>query len=275
MTLGSSLESLLQYAREHNPELAGMRHEVTAARERAESAGAWPDPIARVELQDITNAGTDKSPSLLPSQVGSTKYTLMQPIPFFGKRALREEAAEAGADEASARVDASWAEIAAKIKTAYAQYYLTSRTAAVTTEIIGLMEQLQQIAQTRYAGGLAPQQDAVRAQGEVVGMMSDLLMQENERHHAQARINALLGRRAFDPLAAPQSCRRCRSAADVDATEARAAAPATATPTWRPKQRACARRRRTASSRIAIAIPDFTVGVSPIQTGNEDRRCGK
>jgi len=51
--LGSSVETLLAYARERNPELAAMRHEAHAAAQRVQPAGALPDPLLRVELMNI------------------------------------------------------------------------------------------------------------------------------------------------------------------------------------------------------------------------------
>src|SRR5574340_1268723 len=62
--LGSSLAGLLDYAREHNPELAASRHEADAAAQRVQPAGALPDPVLRAELMDVTNQGTNKPPSL-------------------------------------------------------------------------------------------------------------------------------------------------------------------------------------------------------------------
>src|SRR5690349_9345786 len=44
---GATVESLLQYAREHNPEYAAMKLEATAADERVYPAGALPDPRFR------------------------------------------------------------------------------------------------------------------------------------------------------------------------------------------------------------------------------------
>jgi cobalt-zinc-cadmium efflux system outer membrane protein len=80
--LGTSVESLLDYAKARNPEYAAMRLEAEAARERIDPAGALPDPMLRTELQNVTNFGAESGTSfnLLPSRVGSTKYTLTQPL---------------------------------------------------------------------------------------------------------------------------------------------------------------------------------------------------
>ena len=97
--LGARVDSLLEYARTHNPEYATMRLEAEAAGERVTPIGALPDPKLRVELRDITRFG-EQNPTLSPSRVGSTRYLLMQDIPWFGKRDLKRQAAELDAEGA-------------------------------------------------------------------------------------------------------------------------------------------------------------------------------
>lgn len=87
---GADLSGLLALARERNPDVASMRSEAQAAAERVTPAGAFPDPRFRVELMDITRMG-EQSPSLWPSNVGGTKYTLTQELPWFGKRDLKRD----------------------------------------------------------------------------------------------------------------------------------------------------------------------------------------
>ena len=163
--LGGNLTGLLDYAREHNPELAAMRYEAEAAKQRAEPAGTLPDPVLRAELMDITNMDST-GPRVLPSQVGSTRYTLMQSVPWFGKRDLMRGAAEAGADQARGRTAATWAELAMQIKSVYAQYYYVAGNHKITRDLLDLVVQMEKVAQVRYANGLAAQQDAIRAQVE-------------------------------------------------------------------------------------------------------------
>lgn len=164
--LGSDLPGLLDYARAQSPELAAMRQETAAASARIQPAGALPDPVLRVELENLNNYGTSNAPSLLPWKVGDTKYTLMQAIPLWGKRELRRQVATADAQQASAREEASWRELAGRIKAAYAQYYLAAGNERITRQVGDLLARMEQLAQARYAGGLAAQQDAIRAQLE-------------------------------------------------------------------------------------------------------------
>jgi cobalt-zinc-cadmium efflux system outer membrane protein len=139
-----------------------MQAEADAAAQRVGPAGALPDPVLRVELMNINNYGTDASPSLLPWKVGETKYTLMQSLPLWGKRELKRDAASADARQADAKTDATWVELAARIKTTYAEYYRAVGNERLAGEVLGLMARLEQIAQARYAGGLAGQPDAIR-----------------------------------------------------------------------------------------------------------------
>lgn len=123
---GSTVESLLSIARENNPEFASMRYEADAAAERIVPAGALPDPRLRTELMDITKGGA-QSPTLAPNRVGTARYTLMQDVPWFGKRDLKREIAELEAAGAKGRAYGVWSEVSAKIKTTYAQLYYLAR----------------------------------------------------------------------------------------------------------------------------------------------------
>ena len=108
--LGSSVEGLLQAARERNPEIASMRFDADAAAERVVPAGALPDPKFSMELRDLTRMG-ERNPTLLPGRVGSTRYLLTQELPWFGKRGLKRESAQLQAEAARGRVAGTWSEL--------------------------------------------------------------------------------------------------------------------------------------------------------------------
>lgn len=204
---GAEVGELLALAQAQNSELAAMRHEAAAAAERPDSASALPDPSFRIALQDFTNQQSGAATTLLPGQVGSTYYRLMQPLPFWGKRDLKREIAEAEAGQAKGRSGITWAGLAAKIKTDFAQYYLVINSQKLTQEMLSLTLNLERIAKSRYAIGLAPQQDVIRAQVEQTGLRRDLVMLETERHHSMVRLNILLQREPDALLAEPQRLR--------------------------------------------------------------------
>ena len=261
---GASVESLLAAAREHSPDVRMVRLEAEAARERIQPAGALPDPVLRIELENLTRNGSQNA-TLNPAQVGDTKYTLMQPLPFWGKRDLRRGVASAEAEQASSRAAEIWAEVAGRIKTLYAQYWLTSQSLKLTRENIELTRHLEQIAQVRYAGGLAAQQDAIRAQLERSAMEAELVGMESEFHHLMVFLNAMLARPSGAALAEPVSLRPLPERLDGLALNTRllAANPQLAIEGARvggaEKSRDLAYRNR---------YPDLTLGVVPMQVGN-------
>ncbi len=262
---GASVESLLAVARENSADLRMARLEAEAARERIQPAGALPDPVLRIELENITKNGS-RSATLSPSGVGDTKYTLMQPLPFWGKRDLKREVASAEAEQAAARSADTWSEVANRIKTLYAQYWLTGQTLKLVRENIALTRQLEQIAQVRYAAGLAAQQDAIRAQLERSSMDSELLGMESEYRQLAGFINAMLARDNRAVLAEPAALRPLPAVFEAERLNERlrAANPLLGAEKARVdgagKSRELAYRNR---------YPDFTLGVAPMQVGNK------
>lgn len=265
--LGATLEGLLAYARERHPELRAMRHEADAAAQRVTSAGALPDPMFQVELRDVTNEMSGGTVNLLPARVGSTRYQFRQTFPAWGSRDAKRDAAAATANEAARRVDATWAELAMRIKTAYARYRQAHESLAQTRALLDLVDRLARVAEARYAGGLAAQQDAIRAQVERTSMLSDLAMLESDLRSARARLNGLLVRPTDAPLAEPRDEGALPTLARLDAATLRERVLA------RNPQLAAEDARIRAAERSKDAVfanryPMFTLGVAPIQTRN-------
>ena len=217
--IGGEVESLLEFARSRHPEFAALRAEAAAAAERIEPAGALPDPMFRTELRDITNEGKDASSNLLPPRIGSTRYIFSQSVPWFGKRDLRRDVAGAGADEAQARARAGWIELATRIKLAYAQHHVHLVSIRYAQENLDLMRRVAEISRTRYASGFGSQQDALRAQSEIIAMETDLVMLEGESKQTAARIRALLGRPENLTLRPPEKLRLLPPPAKLEMAE--------------------------------------------------------
>jgi outer membrane protein TolC len=273
LPLGASVETFLDQARTQNPEVIAMRLEAEAALQRVQPAGALPDPVLRVELENINNYGNSNPPSLLPSKVGDTKYTLMQSLPAWGKRDLRREVAVADAQQAQARATATWTELATVIKTAYAEYYLTAGTERLTREILDLVSRVEQIAQARYAGGLVAQQDAIRAQLEQTTMRSELIALESEKRQRRARLNALLSRPSDAPLAEPQTLRTLPTVSSLDASVLAQRASST-NPTLLAEDARLRGAERNRDLTLRNRYPDVLVGVVPMQMGTRITQWG-
>lgn len=271
--LGGNLQGLLAYARAESPELEAMRREADAAAQRVGPAGALLDPLLRVELMNINNYGSDAPPSLLPSRVGETKYTVIQALPLWGKRDLRREVAAADATQAAARSEVTWTELATRIKTSYAEYYRAIGNEKLTREVLELLSRLEQIAQARYAGGLVPQQDAIRAQLEQTAMRLELVGLESEKRQTRARLNGLLARDAAAPLADPQELRVWPAVTTWDALTLFERGRAR-NPQLQAELARLAGAQKTRDLTLRNRYPDLLVGVSPSQVGSRITQWG-
>ena len=265
-SIGTNVQELLQWADTHNPELAAMRYEVEAANERIVPAGALPDPVLRAELRDFAGPGAPDGFNPLPGKGSGTKYTLMQSIPMWGKRDLRKEVATAELEQVKGRRQATMAEIHARIKSAYAQYYQTVGLKKLNEEILRLLGDLEAVTQVRYASGLVPQQDVIRAQVEKTTLRSEIINLDTEQHHAITRLNTALGRPQHAPISEPQSLRRIppgRLEGTTLQEKVSRTNPLLATQSAQITA-ADANRRLVEKNRY----PDVTLGIAPIQRGS-------
>jgi len=206
--IGANVQELLNWADTHNPELAAMRYETDAASERIAPAGALPDPMLRVEFMDFAGRDAPNGFNPFPGKGGGTKYTFMQSIPLWGKRDLRKEVATAELEQFKGRRLASVTETHARIKSAYAQYYQTIGLKQLDEDILRLLGDLEAVTRARYASGLVPQQDAIRAQVEKTMLRSEVINLDTEQQQAKARLNAMLGRTQDAQLSATPELRR-------------------------------------------------------------------
>jgi cobalt-zinc-cadmium efflux system outer membrane protein len=256
--LGASALSLIEYARQGNPGFAAARAEASAARERVTPAGALPDPTFEVELMDATNTMNGRSASLLPGQVGETRYRITQPLPGWGKRDLAVKAAQAQATQADAMRDTAWAELAAKIETLWLRYYAADRELVLNREGLTLLKSPEELSLTRYELGLLPQQAVLRMQREITAQRLALVEVEQRRKGLAAGLNGLLGRAHDAPLAAPADPAPLPEQLEAGALfEAAASANPEVNAATYGIDVARAERERTYQDRL----PDFAVGV--------------
>lgn len=253
-TLGSDVEGLLRYAREHNPSLAAARFDVEAATRRAEPSAALADPVLRIETMDVTRGG-------------GTRYLLMQSVPWSGKRGLQREVSEAKMAQADGQMAATWTDLANRIKQAYAMYHYTTASERLTQQTMELLDNMEQIIQTRYANGLATQQDVIQVQVEKTMLRGELIALQNEHHHSHARLNALLSRPTNAPLALPERLRNMPSPASLD--EAALLEQLLArNPQLRIAEADIQSAEKSRELSYAKRYPDLTFGIAPTQSGN-------
>lgn len=262
MRLGRNLSELLNWVDQHHPELKATEAEASAASSRIDQAGALPDPTLRIELMDIDR----NNPTLLPNRTGSTKYTFIQGLPWGFKRELQRDAARADARRAGAALELTRTELHSQLKQAYAEFVFANTSSLINNELSGIAAELEQIAQARYSTGLAPQQDAIKAQLEKSSLVAEKLAITGARQQAEAELNALLNRDPMAPLDQP--------VADVPLS--RALPPLkelfSRADQHNPQLHLQSAQIEAASTNRELSqknyYPDFSLGLAPIQTGS-------
>jgi len=198
---GADLASVRTWLLEQNPELRALQAEAEAAKARILPAGALPDPMAEVELMGID----PDRPSLLPGNVDATTWRLRQSFPMWGKRGLARQVAHHQASAAGLEREALALELLARAEEAYVRFWHAREAVAVLDRQIELLDQLEDVARTRYALGIAVQQDAIRAQVARTGLLRERIGAFAARSEAAAMLNAVLARPVDAPLAEPGS----------------------------------------------------------------------
>ncbi|MBB5014971.1 TolC family protein [Rehaibacterium terrae] len=255
--LAGDLPALLAYADRHSPLLAGVGAETAAARARIDSAGALDDPMLRIELDDVVGGGL----RLSPAQVRGTRYALMQGIPWHGKRALRRDIASADAERSEAGFRRTRSALHREIRIAHAGWVEALARLRVLDDIESILRDAEVVARTRYAAGLVPQGDVLRAQLALTGIAGERLELAARIDAAEARLNGLVGRHAGGALLAPDDAApEALPALDMAARRLVERAP---------EIEAAAALERAASSRDALVRrerwPDLRVGLMAMQ----------
>lgn len=259
--LGANEADLLQYAEAHHPALAAALVEREASVARREAAGKFEDPMLELELRDIPR----DSPTLSPARAGSTRYLFSQRLPAWGKRSLQQQIAGSDVDRAGAQAAEARLELRQQVRSAYAARWAAGRSLQAIDELERTLDALGQLARSRYAAGLAPQQDAIRAAVERTGLARRRLALEAAAAEAASNLNAALARDLDAPLAAPVEAPAAIAVPPLAGLRARQDA---ANPALAAAAAEVERARVAAQLTRRNRYPDLVLGVAPIQQGN-------
>ncbi len=190
-----TLAVALAIARAGNPALHAARLSADAAQERIRPAGTLPDPGLSFALMNRPLGDFGTSEPMTMNQV-----QLTQMVPWPGKLGFAKEREQHLAE--AERLDAVEAEVAlvARLKSVYYQLAYMDRALVIMNDTRELLRDFLRISSTMYAVGAGRQQDVLQAQVAVASMSEDITVMEQERLAMSARLNALLGRGATDPV---------------------------------------------------------------------------
>ncbi len=186
-----TLDSLIQEALSSNPEILSAKNAFESASARIPQAVSLNDPMIAFEYDRTTS---DRMLSGNPMKM----FSVSQDIPFPTKLYLRAKIASKLAKMAYESYAAKEKEIIARLKSAYAELAFIYHAIAINQENKEFLTQISKAATTRYGVGQGTQADALKANVELARVDNELIMLEQKRVTAQARLNVLLNR---DPQA--------------------------------------------------------------------------
>ncbi len=260
---GADVASVRAWLLAHSPELRALQADTEAAQAQVISAGALPNPSVGVSLRGIS----PRQPSLAPAKVGSSSYTLRQSIPLWGKRGLARGVAEHGALALDAGRRATALQLLAQAEAAYVRYWHAGQALALLQAQRVLLQKIEEIAGVRYALGMAPQQDAIRAQVESSRVQGLQIAQEDAGREAGMTLNLLLGRRPDAALQTPADAPRL-PVASASLDEALAKLDKCGHPALQAAKEQLAAASDSLRLRQRERWPDVSVGIGAMQSGH-------
>jgi outer membrane protein, heavy metal efflux system len=194
-----SLSSLIAIATANNPELKAAASRWEGSMSRIRQAGSWDDPMLMLKIQN----GLVTDPlNFTKDQMTQKVIGVSQQIPYFGKRALRQEIAEREAESLHYNHQERRLELIRMVKEAYYQIYFTDRALAILDKNIGIIDTFVTLAETKYAVGQGAQQDIFKGQLDRSKMLDMKITLEQQRKSLVVALNALLYRPATTPVGA-------------------------------------------------------------------------
>jgi outer membrane protein TolC len=251
---GLSLSEAIAEALKNNPEIQAVKNKVESARARSKQATYLEDPELNMEAWGVPLNHPVKYRSANPLIIG-----VRQKLPFFGKLGLKGEMAVQDVRMAQEELRAKEQEVLAKVKTAYADYFMTTKSVEIYKELLELIRHTGATAEGLYQVGRAPQQDVIKALLERTDLLNKLTWAERDLLISQAKLNTLLSRRPESPVGLPREL-------DVRSVSTQFAQLEKLTTEQRPELRALESSVSKSETAIQLAernrkYPDFMVGL--------------
>jgi outer membrane protein TolC len=183
-----TLEESINIALKDNPGLAEMQARAEAMAAIPSQAGTLRDPRISFNMLNLPTDTFDISQEAMTQ----LQFGISQAIPFPGKLALREEAAEYEAQASVNNVDETRLRLIRNVKSIWWRLFYLDQALTIVSRNQELLRQFVQIAQTKYSVGQGLQQDVLLAQLELSKLLDLELRLQGSRRNEKARFNALL-----------------------------------------------------------------------------------
>ena len=196
-----SLGRLIEEGLANNQDIKSLESQVKSLREEISFAGSLNDPRIGIGLLNIPtdHFRFDQEP------MTQKQIFIAQKIPWVGKLSLRSQQAAMKAIRQEAILKAKRLELARQIAMAYYELGFVASSQKINERLIGMLDQLIRVSETKYATGQGLQQDVLQAQVEMSKLLDEQISLGKKHRILEDQINALLNRGNFIPVIPPEN----------------------------------------------------------------------
>jgi len=192
-----SLGSLIETALANNPELKSSQARWRMYVAKSAQAGTLDDPMFMFKLQNMLA----REPFVFNKDPQSGKVIgISQQLPFWGKRAIKEEMARYEAESYKWSIEERKLELKRMVTETYYQIYAVDRALEVVDKNITILTDFTTIAESKYSVGQGAQQDIFKAGLERSKMLDMQITLQQQRKSLEANLNNLLFRPSATPV---------------------------------------------------------------------------
>lgn len=188
---GMSLDRLAQDVVANNPERQFYQRQIETAGVERTAAGRWADPEAVVEFGQ--RQASDRMTGATLGEGTTYAVSVVQPIEFGGRIALRRAIAERQVELARMGLQQFDATLAARARTLGYALFAADEKAAVARTVAQRMRELARVIVSRDPAGPAPRLEAASLQGGAISAERTAATADAEANSALYELNQLRG----------------------------------------------------------------------------------
>ena len=186
------LASLTAAAIANNPELKSSQARWHMYANKARQASALEDPMFMFKLQNLLA----RQPLSLGGKDPQTAKVIgiSQQLPFWGKRAIKQEVAQYEAESYKWTIEERKLELTRMVKETYYQLWAIDKGLGIVDKNLRILADFVTIAESKYSVGQGVQQDIFKAGLEKSKMLDMHITLTQQRKSLEANLNFLLFR---------------------------------------------------------------------------------
>jgi outer membrane protein TolC len=186
------VEALVREAEQNNPDIAAAQRGYEASTHVAGQASAFPD--TQLTVQQFSVGSPRPFAGFSNSEFAYIGFGASQEFPFPGKRSLRGEVANRGAEARKIQIESVRRTVTAKLKATYFRLAYLQQTLSILERNGKVLQDVQQIVESRYRVGQGNQQEVLKAQLQHTKILQEITMHHREVGQLEAVLKQLLNR---------------------------------------------------------------------------------